>query len=88
MTVLNVKIPSPLADYVEELVEQGRYPTAEDAVADALTRLQVEEPETLEFRVWLRAEVRKGIDDIEAGRVVDWDRDAIMREVDRRLQPK
>lgn len=83
MTVLTVKIKSPLADEIERLVKDGVYPDADEAVAGILGDA-LSEPESPEYVAWLKAELQKGIDDIEAGRIVDWDPDAIKREVERR----
>ena len=80
MTVLNVKIVSPLAEMIEEMVAEGRYASAEDAVADALSRLQVEERESGEYTAQLHAKVLRGFADLDAGRVVDLDLDEIYAE--------
>ena len=88
MTVLNVKIEPPLSDFIEGLVKEGRYPSADAAVADLIAERAVMEAETPEYTAWHKAEIQKGEDDIKAGRVVDWDPDAIMREVERRYAAK
>ena len=85
MGEITVKITPPLADYVEDLVARGRYDSVEDAVADALSRLQdayVETPEELEA---LKKRLQVARDEIAAGEFVAWDPDELMREVDRRL---
>ena len=86
MGELTVKIAPPLSDYIEGLVASGEYASADEAVAGLLGgRVGAEaEYESPEFTAWLRREVQKGLDDIDAGRVVDWDPDDIMREVERR----
>jgi Arc/MetJ-type ribon-helix-helix transcriptional regulator len=88
MGELTVRIVPPLADCVEDLVAKGRYGSVEEAVNDALMRLQDEYLETPEQTAALKLRVQQAMGEITAGEVVDWDPDEIMREVDRRLASK
>jgi antitoxin ParD1/3/4 len=85
MTVLTITLEPPLSDFVDDLVATGRYESINDAVADALLRLRSETAyETPEYTAWLKSEVQKGLADIEAGRIVDYDPQAILAEARRR----
>ena len=64
---MNVPLDKALQDYVAGKVESGQFDSAVEVVRDALLR-QREYFRRLDI---LRAEVQKGIDDIEAGRIVD-----------------
>lgn len=90
MGELTVKIRPPLADYVEDLVAQGRYPSVDDAIIDAVSRLKSENDyaESLEVSEALKLRLRQAVAELEAGDVVDWDPDAIMQEVERQLAQK
>lgn len=54
-------------EYVAEQVDSGEFESATDVVEDAL-RLQRERRRKLDV---LRREIQKGMDDIEAGRIVE-----------------
>lgn len=90
MGELTIKIPPPLADYVEDLVAQGRYGSIDDAISDAVSRLKSENDftEAFEPSEALRLRLQQATADIEAGDFVDWDPDEIMREVERQLALK
>ncbi len=64
---MNVPLDKALQDYVAGKVESGQFDSAGEVVRDALLR-QREYFRRLDI---LRAEVQKGIDEIEAGRIVD-----------------
>ena len=56
---MHFDLPENQQQFLEHLVTEGRYPSIDQAMLDAI-RL-------LECRESLRAEVRKGIEDAEAG---------------------
>jgi antitoxin ParD1/3/4 len=88
MGELTVKIAPPLADYIEELVAEGRYGSAEEAISDALMRLGDDFAETPEQTAALKRRAQQALSEIASGELLDWDPDAIMRDVDRHLAKK
>ena len=54
-------------DFIKAQVAEGRYGSASEVVREALRRME----EDVEKLKALRAHIQEGIDDIEAGRVVE-----------------
>ena len=80
---MNVSITSELEKIVNLKVESGMYNSASEVVREGL-RLLHERDELRKSKLdALRAEIQKGIDDLEAGRFRDG-RD-VMREINDRL---
>jgi antitoxin ParD1/3/4 len=88
MTTRTIDIPEELARFIHDSVTAGRYPDENEVVRAALQLLEREEEEYQENLEVLRAEVQKGVDDIEAGRYTELNSreeiDAFGREVARR----
>lgn len=60
---MNIQLPSDAMQFVEGLVASGEYDSASDAVVDGVRLLM--------SRQQLRADVQKGIDELDAGLGVD-----------------
>lgn len=68
---MNVSLTSELEQVVDQKVKSGMYTSASEVVREGLRLLQ-ERDEMRETKLnALRAEIQKGIDDLEAGRIVD-----------------
>jgi antitoxin ParD1/3/4 len=67
MPSLTVELTEPLARFVEEAVARGDYPTASDAVKDALYVLRQEPAAHGDKLATLRREVRRGAIQADAG---------------------
>lgn len=77
---MNVSLTPELEAFVHEKVASGRYTSASEVVRESLRLL--EEREWIRQRrvEELRAEIKKGIDDLEAGRVIELNNDDELRE--------
>ncbi len=82
-TGMNVSLTKTLEAFVRAKVDSGLYNNASEVVRDALRLLEARERAEARQLDWLRAEVQKGIDDVEAGRVFPLDIEEIIAEVDR-----
>ena len=60
---MQVDLPSDAARFIEGLVASGEYQSADEAVADAVRLLM--------GRQQLRAEIQKGIDELDADRGIE-----------------
>ena len=60
---MNVQLPSDTMQFIEGLVASGEYESADEAVADGVRLLM--------NRQQLRADIQKGIDELDAGLGVD-----------------
>jgi putative addiction module CopG family antidote len=70
MATRTIDIPEELARFIHDSVAAGRYPDENEVVRAALHLLEREEEEYRENWEELSAEVKKGIDAIEAGEYV------------------
>ena len=62
---MNIDLPSDAIQFIEGLVASGQYKSVDEAVADGLRLLM--------SRQQLRADIQKGIDELDAGRGIDGD---------------
>jgi antitoxin ParD1/3/4 len=62
---MNIELPADAVQFVEGLVASGQYKSANDAVAEGVRLLM--------SRQRLRAEIQKGIDELDAGQGFDGD---------------
>ena len=60
---MNIDLPADAMEFVEALVASGQYSSANEAVADAVRLLM--------SRQQLRADIQKGIDELDAGQGMD-----------------
>jgi antitoxin ParD1/3/4 len=81
-----VTLTSEMAESVRRAVQAGEYASSSELIRDALRdwrhKRALQEQELQE----LRAKVREGMDDIEAGRVQDFDPERIIEKGERKLQ--
>jgi putative addiction module CopG family antidote len=78
---MNIKLPRELERYVRNKVASGRYASVNDVIAEAVRSDRDAEAELLR-------ELDKGIADIRAGRVFDWDVKQVQAEFLRSLKKK
>ena len=60
---MNVDLPADAAQFIEGLVASGQYKSVDDAVADGVRLLM--------HRQRLRADIQKGIDELDAGQGIE-----------------
>ena len=68
---MNVSITSELEKIVNLKVESGMYNSASEVVREGLRLLQERDEIRDEKLQWLRREVQKGIESLEAGHILD-----------------
>jgi antitoxin ParD1/3/4 len=85
---MNVSLPEDLMDYVKSQVAGGRYSSASEMVRDALRQLKQFEKMREQAHAQLAREVELGWADLEAGRVTDFDPEAIKAAGRERLARK
>ena len=68
--------------------EAGEYASISEAIRDALRGWELERQMQQAELEHLRREIQKGIDDIEAGRVLEWDPEAVKARGRARLEAK
>jgi antitoxin ParD1/3/4 len=66
---------------LHSVVESGEYATVSEAIRDALRGWELERKMQQAELEHLRREIQKGMDDIEAGRVVEWDPEAMKQRL-------
>ena len=62
---MNIELQADAVQFVERLVASGQYKSANEAVAEGVRLLM--------SRQQLRAEIQKGIDELDAGQGIDGD---------------
>jgi antitoxin ParD1/3/4 len=68
---MNVSLTPELEQIVDQKVKSGMYNSASEVVREGLRLLQQRDDMHKEKLNALRAEIQKGIDDMEAGRIYD-----------------
>lgn len=68
MATMNVSLPSPMVEFVEEMVASGGYSSSSEVVREALRLLRDERAIEHEKAVILRREVGIGLEQAHAGR--------------------
>ena len=75
---MNVSLTQQLEKFINKQVTSGRYQTASEVIREGLRMmLEVNRQQELEY-ARLKREVQRGVDDIEAGRIRDFDPKRIM----------
>lgn len=78
---MHVSLTDRLEAWVREKVESGLYNNASEVVREALrAKMQAEMSEADKLEI-LKAELEKGMADVRAGRVREWDKDAFLAEM-------
>ncbi|MDP3897753.1 MAG: type II toxin-antitoxin system ParD family antitoxin [Mesorhizobium sp.] len=77
MDTLTVSLPDTMKDWIEAQVEDGTYASASDYVSDLIRRDQEDRSRDHEERL---EEIRRIVDEADAGGVVDYDGDALFAE--------
>jgi antitoxin ParD1/3/4 len=72
---MNVTIPKGLEELVRQKVEEGRYSTEDEVVADALRLMQARDEVTAIKHARLQDAIDRGYDDVAAGRVISFESD-------------
>ena len=67
---MNVTIPKSLEELVRQKVEEGRYSTEEEVVADALRLMQARDEIAQIKRARLQDAIDRGYEDAAAGKVI------------------
>lgn len=80
---LNVTIPEPLEQFVQEKVKTGGYSSASEVVREGLRLLQQYDDERLRT---LQAAIRKGLESGEGPLIDEVSTKDVMRDVDERLR--
>jgi len=73
MATMNVSLPDPMRDYVQNRIDTGQYASVSDYVRDLIRR---DQSETQDVERWLHeldASIERGLADANAGRVHDLD---------------
>ena len=73
MTTRNINLTDALDRFVAEKISSGAYQNASEVARAGLRLLQADEAERAAKLARLKAEIQKGIDDIEAGRYTVYD---------------
>jgi antitoxin ParD1/3/4 len=68
MTTRNISLTEPLDQFIDERVDSGDYQNASEVVRAALRLLKRQAEEDEQTTARLRAAIREGIEDVEAGR--------------------
>lgn len=76
---MNVSLTPQLEELVRKKVDSGRYTSASEVVREALRLLDAYESVRAGALARLRADVTAGWQDVEAGRVSDFDAEAVKR---------
>jgi antitoxin ParD1/3/4 len=78
---MHVSLTDRLEAWIREKVESGLYNNASEVVREALrAKMQAEMSEAEKLEI-LKAELEKGMADVRAGRVREWDKDAFLAEM-------
>ena len=72
---MNVTIPKSLEDLVRQKVEEGRYTTEAEVVADALRLMEPRDKAAQIRRARLQDMIDRGYEDIDAGKVIRLEND-------------
>ena len=74
MQTMNISLPEPLKEFIDEQVGTGRYSSASDYMRDLVRRDQESEPNDVE---WVKAMLAEG----EASGVIDKDPREVLEEI-------
>jgi len=69
---MTIKLSAAQEEYIRERMATGKYASEEEVVAEAFRVLRNVEKMMSEAQDDLRRELQQGLDDVDAGRVSDW----------------
>ena len=81
---MNVSLTDHYEEFVEKQIESGLYANKSEVVRAALRMME----QNMEFEARVRAGIDRGLADIEAGRVSEFDPEKIKQEGRKRLTAK
>ena len=70
---MNITIPKGLEELVRQKVEEGRYSSEDEVVADALRLMQARDEVIAIKRARLQDAIDRGYDDVAAGKVISFE---------------
>jgi len=82
---MDVLLKPELERFISEKLSAGQYASASDLVNDALQVLKDQEEFAPQHETYLRAEVEKGLQQLDAGLGADFNAGKIIRDERRRL---
>lgn len=85
---VTITLEPDVAEAVSAGVAAGTFDSPADAVAHVLRDWQEQQATTPEQLAYIRRELQKGLDDVEAGRVYDLDVEDIIKRGNERLQKR
>lgn len=83
---LTITLPSEMAASVKEAVDGGDYASASEVIREALRAWKIRRAVQMQELAALRADLQKGLDDLEAGRTEPFDPEDIIRRGKQRLK--
>ena len=84
---MNVALPPRLTEFVERKVASGTYSSASQVIESAVALLEELDRENEAKLQWLRADIAVGMAEVEAGEVVEFDEEEMMRLGRQRIAP-
>ena len=88
MAHMALKIPPDLQQYLDEKLASGEYASPDEVIAHALKVMRRIEEWLPSAQDDLRREIQIGLDDIEAGRVSEWNVEEMKQKLRRRAKGK
>ncbi|MHA6767758.1 type II toxin-antitoxin system ParD family antitoxin [Sphingobium ummariense] len=71
MATMNVSLPDPMRDYVQNRIDSGHYASVSDYVRDLIRRDQTETEDEQRWLSDLDASIERGLEDEKAGRLYE-----------------
>ena len=75
---LTITLPAEMAGFVKGAVDEGDYASTSEVIREALRDWKLKREVRAHKLADLKAEIEKGMEDIRAGRVVEYDRERII----------
>lgn len=89
MASMNISLPDPMRDYVQERIDQGQYASASDYVRDLIRRDQGRVEDEARWLRELDASIADSLAEMKAGGGVDLDAacDAVLVDIKKTIGP-
>ena len=88
MNVMKIDLPQELARYLKKKLDSGEYSSANEFIAHAVRVYRNVEKWLPSAEDDLRREIQLGLDDLEAGRVSEWNVEEMKEGLRQRLKRK